>query len=51
VVAVVEEIVAQELMEQQVPVVEEQLTETELLTLEVEQDLEAQEQLVLVDQV
>tara|TARA_R100000455_G_scaffold29137_1_gene19111 strand:+ start:458 stop:613 length:156 start_codon:yes stop_codon:yes gene_type:complete len=51
VVAVVEEIVAQGLMEQQVPVVEEQLTETELLTLEVEQDLEAQEQLVLVDQV
>tara|TARA_R100001510_G_C7611018_1_gene174561 strand:- start:661 stop:816 length:156 start_codon:yes stop_codon:yes gene_type:complete len=51
VVAAVEEIVAQELMEQQVQVVEEQLTETELLTLEVEQDLEAQEQLVLVDQV
>jgi hypothetical protein len=51
VVAAVEEIVAQELMEQQVQVVEEQLTETELLTLEVEQDLEAQEQLALVDQV
>ena len=49
--AAVEEIVAQGLMEQQVQVVEEQLTETELLTLEVEQDLEAQEQLALVDQV
>jgi len=51
VVAVVEEIVAQELMEQQVPVVEEQLTETELLTLEVEQDLQILEQQEPVDQV
>ena len=46
-----EEIVAQGLMEQQVLVVEEQLTETELPTLEVEQDLGAREQLALVDQV